>query len=271
MKQLHVCVIGAGIAGLAAAKNCIGSGMKVTVFEQAKMLGGTWLYTDDVGKDEYGMDVHTAMYKGLMTNLPKELMGYPDFPIPGQERSYIPAQDVLSFLELYACKFGVLDQIKFSHHVIRVRPGFDGNQWEVIVKDLPNNRLETLFFDAVMVCNGHYNTPSYPAIMGREMFRGRQFHSRDFRCADSFIGETVLVIGGGPSGVDVAGEMCKFAKRVTLSHHLRESPDAIFEGKRNLTLKPDVVKIGEKKVTFSDGSYQEFSVIFYCTGESQFF
>lgn len=63
--MVHIAVIGAGTAGLCAAKTAIQSGCQVTVFEQAKQVGGTWVYTDKVGKDDYGLDVHTSMYQGL--------------------------------------------------------------------------------------------------------------------------------------------------------------------------------------------------------------
>lgn len=187
MKQLHVCVIGAGTAGLSGAKHSLSAGMEVTVFEQARSVGGTWVYTDDIGKDQYGLEIHSSMYKGLKTNLPKELMGYPDFPIPSQENSYIPSEDMLSFLQLYAKHFGIEKKIKFEHHVVRVRPHGE-SQWEVIVRDLPNDKLETYIFDAILVCNGHYHTPAYPEYPGRKLFRGKQIHSHDFRCADPFKG-----------------------------------------------------------------------------------
>lgn len=57
-------------------------------------------------------------------------MGYPDFPIPTQEKSYIPAEDMLAFLDLYSVQFHVKENIKFQHYVIRVRPKGE-TQWEV--------------------------------------------------------------------------------------------------------------------------------------------
>lgn len=60
-------------------------------------------------------------------------MGYPDFPIPGQNKSYIPAEDMLAFLDLYATKFQVKECIKFQHYVIRVRPKGE-SQWEVGIR-----------------------------------------------------------------------------------------------------------------------------------------
>jgi Flavin-binding monooxygenase-like len=39
-------------------------------------------------------------------------MGYPDFPIPEQEKSYLPAREILKFLNDYADNFGIRKQIK---------------------------------------------------------------------------------------------------------------------------------------------------------------
>lgn len=43
--MVHIAVIGAGTAGLCSAKTALQSGCDVTVFEQAKQVGGTWVYT----------------------------------------------------------------------------------------------------------------------------------------------------------------------------------------------------------------------------------
>lgn len=63
--KMNVAVIGAGTAGLCAAKHSLQNGFKVTVFEQARQVGGTWVYTDKIGTDDFGLDVHSSMYQGL--------------------------------------------------------------------------------------------------------------------------------------------------------------------------------------------------------------
>lgn len=60
-----VVVIGAGPSGLCAAHHSIEKGLNVTVYEQNDDVGGQWLYTDNTGKDEYGLNIHSAMYKNL--------------------------------------------------------------------------------------------------------------------------------------------------------------------------------------------------------------
>lgn len=62
---LNIAIIGAGASGLTAARHALAYGHDVTVYEQAEELGGVWVYTDETGKDKYGLNVHTAMYKGL--------------------------------------------------------------------------------------------------------------------------------------------------------------------------------------------------------------
>lgn len=62
---LNVAVIGSGTSGLASAKYALAQGYNVTIYEQAEEFGGIWWYTNKTGKDQYGVNVHTAMYQGL--------------------------------------------------------------------------------------------------------------------------------------------------------------------------------------------------------------
>lgn len=62
---MDVAVIGGGIAGIAAAKNCLQYGQNVTVFEQKESLGGTWVYSEHSGKNKYGIESYSSMYRDL--------------------------------------------------------------------------------------------------------------------------------------------------------------------------------------------------------------
>ena len=67
MPRLRVCVIGAGAAGLAAARHLTSEldAFDLRVFEQASRVGGTWVYTENTGIDERGIPVHSSMYRNL--------------------------------------------------------------------------------------------------------------------------------------------------------------------------------------------------------------
>lgn len=64
---MRIAIIGAGAGGLAAARHTLASeGFQVTVFEQSDRLGGTWVYSDRVGNDDFGLPVNSSMYYNLM-------------------------------------------------------------------------------------------------------------------------------------------------------------------------------------------------------------
>lgn len=259
---MKLCVIGAGAAGLCAAKYGIDFGCEVTVFEQTDQIGGTWVYTDEVGQDKNGLDVHSSMYQGLRTYLPKEVMGYPTIPFPEGKISYITSAEVLKYYQSYASQFGLHQYIKFEHHVVRVRPLID-KSWEVIVQNMRSKSFETHFFDAVLVCNGHYSSPNMPFHKGQDVFKGKLMHSHDFRSAEIFRDEIVLIIGAGPSGKDAVKDCSIFAKNVIWSHSKEFSADEMID---SIMQKPDVKEITSNGVIFADSSYQDCTVIIYCTG-----
>lgn len=63
--QLNIAIIGAGPGGLFSAKHSLAHGHRVTVYEQSDAIGGVWVYTNQTGENQYGLNIHTAMYKGL--------------------------------------------------------------------------------------------------------------------------------------------------------------------------------------------------------------
>jgi dimethylaniline monooxygenase (N-oxide forming) len=184
-----------GPAGLTAIKNSIAFGCEVIAFEQNDTVGGLWNYTDETGRDEFGNDVHSSMYQNLLTNIPKEIMAYPDFPFPTHETSYVSSEKVLKYVHLYTETFDLRKHIKFQHHVLRVCPRFD-EKWEITVKNILEDKCEMFIADAIFVCNG-FSVPLIPKIPGNEVFRGKQSHSHQFRSSEGFKNENVLVIGGG--------------------------------------------------------------------------
>ncbi len=53
----------------------------------------------------------------------------------------------------------------------------------------------------VISATGTWERPYWPYYPGRETFRGRQLHTHDFRAADEFEGQHVVVVGAGTSAV----------------------------------------------------------------------
>lgn len=71
-------------------------------------------------------------------------------------------------------------------------------------------------YDAVIVCNGHFSTPNMPVIPAMDRFAGVVIHSHDYRAPERFRDADVLVVGAGPSGIDICWDVAGVASRVSV-------------------------------------------------------
>ncbi|XP_030061372.1 dimethylaniline monooxygenase [N-oxide-forming] 3 [Microcaecilia unicolor] len=209
-----VAVIGAGISGLAALKCCLEVGLKVTCFEMSDGVGGLWKYT------EHAEEGRASIYWSVFTNACKEMMCYPDLPIPDEYPNFMHHSVFLKYLQLYTKHFDLSRHIRFKTKVISVkkRPDFyTTGQWDVVVE--MNGKQESAIFDAVMICTGHHVYPNLPlkSFPGIEKFKGKYIHNREYKDPARFQGKHVLVVGMGNSGADIAAELSQTAAQVYLS------------------------------------------------------
>lgn len=179
-----VMVLGAGMSGLCAAKRALENDFSVTLYEKTDQIGGLWYYKEDDPD-------HVCTYEGLVTNQPRQVMEFPDFHYPFQDRWYFDAKEVQKYLIAYAEKFKVDKVIEFNHQVIHVEPQKDESStgWTVVVKNCVTKEFVTKQFDFVVIANGHYTNPRYPSIKGSELFQGDQIHSIKYRKKEPYKGE----------------------------------------------------------------------------------
>ncbi|XP_056379206.1 flavin-containing monooxygenase 3-like isoform X3 [Hyla sarda] len=209
-----VAVIGSGISGLAALKCSLEVGLNATCFEKSDCVGGLW---DFMEKAEDG---RASIYRSVFTNACKEMMCYPDFPIPDDYPNFMHNAVFLEYLKLYAKHFDLLRHIKFKTTVIRIQKRLDfatTGQWDVVTEH--DGKQKSSIFDAVLVCTGHHVYPNLPlqSFSGIEKFRGQYMHNRDYKYPSSYAGKNVLIVGLGNTGADIAVELGRTAKKVVLS------------------------------------------------------
>lgn len=174
---LKVAVIGAGVAGLNTARELKKDGHEVVVYEKSDQIGGIWVYTPEIEEDPLGQIpdrkvVHTSLYASLRTNAPGFLMGFSDYPFrvgQSQSNDYPGHADVLQFLNNFARDFGLFDNIRFNTQVIRVEqmitPSDAAHRWRVDSRTALHV-TSVDFFDAVVICNGHYTQPRLGQLPG---------------------------------------------------------------------------------------------------------
>lgn len=61
----------------------------------------------------------------------------------------------------------------------------------------------------------HYSVPYTGDFPGISEFEGEVTHSHTYRTPEPYANKTVLVSGGGPSGIDITFDIAKFASKVT--------------------------------------------------------
>ncbi|XP_049783147.1 uncharacterized protein LOC126184693 [Schistocerca cancellata] len=261
--MVSVCIVGAGAAGLCAARLLSAAhGFNIVVFEQSTTVGGTWRYTDDPA-----VDPHSSMYCNLRTNLPKEIMGFPDYPFPESGESFVHHTKVLKYLEHYAIHYELLKYIKFKtrvKHVTPKHPQDNRTAWIVTVEDLRTCTEETSIFDAVFICNGHYSEPYIPYIPGLEKFSGKVFHSHVYRKPDGISGP-VLVLGASSSGIDISLELAAaMEQKIYLSS--RKEERYTCELPPNVIQVPGVSYATEDGFVMADASVCKVKTLILCTG-----
>ncbi|XP_065265011.1 flavin-containing monooxygenase 5-like [Emys orbicularis] len=214
MAQKRVAVIGAGVCGLSSIKCCLDEGLEPTCFERSGDIGGLWRF------EENPEEGRASIYKSLIINTSKEIMCFSDFPIPDDFPNYMHNSKIMEYFCMYANYFDLLKYIRFKTTVVSVtkRPDFSTTgQWDVVTET--EGKQESAIFDGVMVCTGHHTNAHLPldSFPGIEKFKGRYFHSRDYKKPQEFSGKRVIVIGIGNSGTDLAVELSHTADQVFLS------------------------------------------------------
>ncbi|MED6199286.1 hypothetical protein PIB30_074539 [Stylosanthes scabra] len=228
----HVAVIGAGAAGLVAARELRREEHRVVVFERGEQVGGTWVYTPERESDPLGVDpksrvVHSSLYDSLRTNLPRECMG--DF----------------------AAHFGIGEVVRLQTEVVFAGLGEEG-KWRVRSRPSNHNRMSSddgdcvdEIYDALLVCNGHYVQP---------------------RIADNI--PVVVLIGGAASAVDISRDIATVAKEVHIADRsLNENAIGKLPGHDNMWLHSMIDSVHEDgRVVFRDGDAVGADIIVHCTG-----
>ncbi|WVZ61490.1 hypothetical protein U9M48_011352 [Paspalum notatum var. saurae] len=288
-----VCVVGAGVSGLASARELRREGHQVTVMEQSGGVGGQWLYapTPDGGDPLGGAGVHSSVYSSVRLISPRELTCFSDFPFyptrsDGDPRRYPRHAEFLSYIRDFCDAFGLMDAVRLHTKVLHVglADDDDGRSWVVRYTEKQKQGdqededvvVTEEVFDAVVVAVGQGTQPRLPTIKGMDGWKRRQLHSHSYRVPDSFHGEVVVVVGFGVSGMDIALELSEVAREVHVSV---KSTEAVAPGAskalsrhHNLHLHLQIDRlVDDGQVVFADGSCVVADSIIYCTGYDYLF
>lgn len=119
----RVAIIGAGSAGIAAAKACKEDGIDFVCFERSGRVGGLWNYRDE------DIDGQACVMKTTVINSSKEMSAFSDFPPPKEFSNYMHNRMMCKYFHMYAEKFGVLDNFRYFQEVSLFFPSYFELEW----------------------------------------------------------------------------------------------------------------------------------------------
>lgn len=203
MTVRSVCVIGAGISGVSAARALRAAGFDVLVLEKGRNVGGVW----DPDRS----------YPNISTQTNRPQYSFSDLPMPREWDEWPVGAQVHTYLEDYAKHNGVRELIRFGRAVSAVR--WDPEEAEWVVTHRGDDGEETSRFSHVVVATGIFNRPNLPEVPGMDDFRaagGQILHTSQATDLDLMVGERVVVVGFQKSATDVASYASERAASTTL-------------------------------------------------------
>ncbi|XP_071751648.2 flavin-containing monooxygenase 5-like [Centroberyx gerrardi] len=211
----RVAVVGGGSSGLACIKSCLDEGLEPVCFESSDDIGGLWRFKENPEPDR------ASIYHSVIINSSKERMCYSDFPVPAHFPNFMHNSLIMDYFRMYADRFQLNKHIRFNTKVLQVKQRSDfsrSGQWDVETENR-DGKKEQHIFDAVMICIGHHCHPNLPLhdFPGIDTFKGKYFHSRDYKTPEEWRNKKVVVIGIGNSGGDIAVELSRVTKQLYLS------------------------------------------------------
>lgn len=182
-----VIIVGAGPAGLAAGAVLKQRGIEPQLLDAAQAVGDSW-------RGHYDrLHLHTVRW----------LSGLPGMPIPKREGKWVPRDGVVRYLETYARHHGL--SIRFGTEVKRIDR--TGRTWTAFTDEGP------ITANAVVIATGYNRRPHFPDWPGREDFRRELIHSSEYRTPAPYRDKSVLVVGPGNSGAEIAVDLVEGGAR----------------------------------------------------------
>jgi putative flavoprotein involved in K+ transport len=278
--RVEVAVVGAGQAGLALGYFLARQGRFFVILEAGSSVGTAW----------------RERWDSLLLFTPRRYDSLPGLAFPGDPDGYPNRDEVIGYLEQYAAHFELPIELGSRVRSLAKQDG-------VFVLDLGDRRIEA---EQVVVAIGPFQAPRVPALaddLAPEVF---QTHSTGYRKPGDVPQGTVLVVGGGNTGFQIAKELSA-SREVKVAIGSRQTPlpqrllgrdlfwwltklgllektvdsrlgrrarhrDTLIGSsprelrRHGIEMKPRVVGASGRMVSFTDGSRLDVDAVIWATG-----
>ncbi len=187
-----IAIIGAGAAGLATAYHLQKQGLPFTIFEK-EGAGSTW------GKHYRGLKLHSL----------KQVSALPDLAMPKEYPPFPSGPEMKEYLESYA------EHFKFPiEHTEITAIEFRENEKLWDLHSSSGVHQATI----IVIATGIWHSPKSPSDLEQHLakFAGEQLQAKDYHQPEDVSGKSVLVIGAGNSGAEIASQLAQAGREVSI-------------------------------------------------------
>jgi putative flavoprotein involved in K+ transport len=196
-ERFDVAVIGAGQAGLSMGYFLARQGRKFVILEGADSIGSAW----------------RSRWDSLLLFTPRRYDSLPGLPFPGEPEGYPTRDEVIAYLDRYAADFELPVELQSAVRSLNAQDG-------KFVVELDDRQIQT---DQVVVATGPFQVPRVPALAAELAPEVFQTHSTGYRRPSDVPEGTVVVVGGGNTGYQIAKELSA-THRTHLALGSRQTP-----------------------------------------------
>jgi cation diffusion facilitator CzcD-associated flavoprotein CzcO len=192
-----VLVVGGGQAGLAIAARLKQLNIDTLIVDRGLRIGDNWR------KRYHALTLHNQV----------QVNHLPYMPFPPNWPVYIPKDKLANWFEAYvdAMELNFWTGIEFESG------GYDEAEghWNVVLRRTDGSSRK-MHPRQVVMATGVSGIPNLPEIASLKNFAGKVVHSSQYDDGENWEGKTVLVIGTGNSGHDIAQDLHSSGAEVTL-------------------------------------------------------
>ena len=191
VERFKVVIVGGGPGGLSVSQQLVARGISNVILERGDHAGCMWDQVYD------SMRLHTG----------KHLSSLPGMSFPAGTSLFPTRSEFAEYLRSYADKFRLPIRTGVDATGLRRENG----SWTV---ETAEARYQA---SAVVAATGIMSSPVLPGFPGMGSYTGLMFHSGEYRRPDQRLGTSILVVGIGNSGAEIASELANLGRQVAVS------------------------------------------------------
>jgi len=197
MKQEYkVIIIGSGFGGMTAALNLRKEGVDdFLILERREFMGGTWSQN---------------VYPGAAVDVPSILYSLQPEPYAWTQK-YAEQEELNSYTNHVISKNNLAEKTLTNTTVSKIKWDEKLNIWQIYIEGKASLSCQFL-----INATGPLSTPVIPEFKGKDLFKGKSFHTNNWDGSYDHAGKRVAIIGSGASAAQVIPAIADKVKHLSI-------------------------------------------------------